>query len=102
MIKGSKHSLESRKKITESQLGEKSASWKGDAVGYSALHRWVRKNKPIPKRCEYCKKIKKLQAANKTGKYLRTLNDWEYLCAKCHLTKDGNLKNIDPHNRKNL
>ena len=74
--------------------GDKNPNWKGDKVSYSGIHYWVRKHKPIPKRCVDCGKIKKLQAANISGKYKRDLNDWEYLCARCHIYKDGTINNL--------
>lgn len=75
-------------------IEEKSPNWKGEKVGYSGLHKWVRKYKKIPKKCQICKKIKKLQASNISGLYKRDLSDWEYLCAKCHVYKDKTYKNL--------
>jgi hypothetical protein len=73
---------------------EKSTAWKGDDVGYAGLHSWVRKYKPIPKKCERCGEEKKLQASNNSGEYKRDLSDWEYICAKCHVYKDGTINNL--------
>ena len=64
---------------------EKHPLWKGDNVGYHALHDWVRKYKNIPDNCEVCgKKSNKLDAANISGLYKRDLNDFKFLCKKCH------------------
>lgn len=72
-------------------VGEKHPQWKGDEVGYGALHLWIRTHKPKPAdgRCEDCGKVKPLEAANISGKYLRDVNDFEWICRKCHMKKDG-------------
>ena len=68
---------------------------KGFTYGY--IHQWVRKYKPKPENCEQCKKnIKEcwgvLDLCNISGGYKRDINDFEYLCRKCHMTKDGRMK----------
>ena len=68
---------------------ENNPNWKGDDAKYHAIHRWVRINKPKPKRCEICRKEKKLQIANLSGNYLRDINDYKYLCISCHAKFDG-------------
>jgi Zn finger protein HypA/HybF involved in hydrogenase expression len=62
-------------------------------AGYTAIHKWVRKNKPSDNKCESCeidgKEIKKgLHLANKDHKYKRNIEDWMYLCPKCHRDYD--------------
>lgn len=67
-------------------------NWKGDEVGYLALHRWVQRYKGKPKICEHCGIVEsntyKIHWANKSHKYFRDLNDWLRLCAKCHKKYD--------------
>ncbi len=82
------------------RYGTKNHNWKGDEVSYRALHFWVRRNKPIPKKCGICDKEKKLQASNISGKYMRVLSDWEYICARCHVYKDGTINNLKTKNEK--
>src|SRR3990167_6275357 len=77
-------------------FGEKSPNWKGEKASYSAHHKWIRNHKLTPKKCERCGKRKKLQASNINGKYKRDINDWEYICAKCHVYKDGTINNLNP------
>ena len=78
-----------RKKLT----GKHQPNWKGDNIKYAGLHMYVRKYKKQPDRCEICgKKTKKLDLANISQKYKRDLDDWEYLCRKCHMTKDGRIE----------
>ena len=71
-----------------SKLGKNNPQWKDD-VGYAALHIWIQARLQKPKKCSCCGKIKKLDLANKSRKYKRNLNDWEWLCRKCHMIKDG-------------
>ncbi|MHA1302325.1 MAG: hypothetical protein ACTSPI_01300 [Candidatus Heimdallarchaeaceae archaeon] len=84
--------LEVRKKISEANSNEKHARWKGNKVGYHALHAWIKRHKPKPELCEICKQKKAFDLANKSGKYKRDLNDWEWVCRRCHMKKDGRLK----------
>ena len=76
--------------------GEKSPNWKGDKASYGALHRWIRNHKKPPKKCPKCGSKKNIQASNISGKYKREVFDWEYLCARCHVYKDGTVKNLKP------
>ena len=63
--------------------------WKGDKVKYHALHAWIRRNKPKSMFCEKCGKITdKLDLANITGKYLRDIMDFRWLCRGCHMKQD--------------
>lgn len=72
--------------------GSKHPNWKGDKVGYTALHSYIHKWLPKPEFCVDCKKVPPLDVANISQKYLRDFSDWEWLCRKCHLTKDGRLE----------
>lgn len=51
---------------------------------YSSLHKWIRRNWKIPKKCSKCNSIKNIEWSNKSGKYLRLKSDWITLCKKCH------------------
>lgn len=69
-------------------IGNK-AHWKGENIGYQQLHVWIRKQLGKPKRCEHCGRSKiRLEWANKSRKYKRTLTDWIALCSKCHSAYD--------------
>jgi hypothetical protein len=85
--------IESRTAAGEKMSNEKHPGWKGDRVGYAALHIWVARHKEKPKRCEHCGKDgltgRKIQWANKSKKYLRDLSDWIPLCVKCHFLFDN-------------
>ena|SRR3990167_2868482 len=68
--------------------GDKNGRWKGDDVGYYALHDWVRSKAGIPKVCKHCGGTNKVQWANMSGKYKRDLTDWMTLCYWCHRKYD--------------
>ena len=93
---GRKHSEETKKKMSLSMRGiphltargENNINWKGDAVGISPLHLWVRRHKPKPEACEKCGIISKRLDCSNNGIYNRDLNNWEYLCRSCHNKKD--------------
>ena len=59
---------------------------------YSALHRWVRKFKSKVALCVCCKVSPPVDLANISGKYKKDVNDFEWLCRRCHMTKDGRAK----------
>lgn len=79
-------------------LNEAHPQWKGNNVGYISLHGWVRRHFGKASKCEnpdciyprrdsagkMMLKPKKYHWANKTGKYLRDINDWWMLCSSCH------------------
>jgi hypothetical protein len=78
-----------RKKLFE----EQNPAWKGNKVGYLGLHDFVKSRLPKPALCEECHKVPPYDLANK-GTYDRDLSHWEWLCRKCHMTKDGRLKKL--------
>lgn len=75
--------------MAEVKEADKNPMWKGDAVGYTALHEWVKNHKVQPFLCEICNKEPSVDLANISGEYNRDISDWEYLCRRCHMAKDG-------------
>lgn len=73
--------------------GKKHPLWKGDDVGYEALHTWIRNRKKKPKYCGHCGENKPLDLSNISGEYKRSIEDYEYICRKCHMIKDGTIDN---------
>jgi hypothetical protein len=49
----------------------------------------VRLRLPKPTHCPNCNESKPLQLSNKDHKYRRILEDWQYLCRKCHSRYDA-------------
>src|SRR3990167_9429414 len=72
---------------TEDVKGDKNFKWKGDNVGYSALHTWIKRNFGSADICERCDSANNVQWANK-GRYDRKRQNWMKLCAKCHHKTD--------------
>lgn len=72
----------------------KNPNWKGDSVEYSGLHKWVKFRLLKPKYCSNCGKEATLDLANISQEYKRDLTDWEWICRRCHMEKDGRLKNL--------
>lgn len=77
-----------------SPRGNLSYSWKGDNIKLGGLHWWVRKQLPIPKLCQVCRKVPPYDLANVTGVYSRDISNWKYLCRRCHMNSDGRMKNL--------
>ncbi len=75
--------------------GKNNKQWKGDQVGYIALHTWIRNHKPKPFLCEECKDANPYDLANISGKYKRDIKDFEWLCRKCHMIKNGRIYKRD-------
>jgi hypothetical protein len=73
--------------------------WKGENVGYKRLHFWVRKNLSKPDLCLLCNKIPPYDVANISGKYHRSLDDWQWICRRCHMLNDGRLQLLVMYNK---
>lgn len=75
----------------EFKAGEVPHNFKGDQVGYDALHDWVRRHRGPPLECERCGhdgSEHRIEWANKSHEYLRDLDDWLALCVPCHHEHD--------------
>ena len=88
------HRENKRKSMLGKNLAENNGMWKGDEVGYYALHNWIRRRIPKPKLCVDCKKVPPYDLTNISQQYKRDVNDFEWLCRKCHQTKDGRLERL--------
>lgn len=94
--KGKKLSKKHIDNLIKSHKGKytskESFHWKGDNVGYCALHEWVSRYKGKPTKCEHCGKIflrnSQIHWANIDHKYRRRLNDFIRLCSSCHKIYD--------------
>lgn len=73
---------------------EKNGMWKGTKAGLEAIHIWVLARKPRPEFCECCGLKPPKDLANISQKYKRDVKDFEWLCRKCHMLKDGRLTNF--------
>lgn len=75
-------------------LNEKNGNWKGDKVGYIAIHSWVARRLGKPTTCIFedatCRG--RFEWANINHTYKRDLNDWISLCRVHHYKFDYNRK----------
>ena len=83
-----------KKNMSISKLGERNPMWKGNKAGLDAIHTYIHSRYPKPKTCEICKKSKPIDLANISQHYKRELTDWEWLCRRCHMVKDGRINNL--------
>lgn len=85
-----------RPDISQRQRGENNPRWKGEKVGYMALHTRIRNTLGTPSFCEACgeEDQKKYEWANISGEYKTDLNDWIRLCTSCHAKFDNKIRNI--------
>lgn len=80
----------------ESKLGVFNPMWV-DNPSAGSIHSWIRRNYPKPKLCEECKIKPPLDLANISPSYnketyTRDIKNWEWLCRRCHMIKDGRMK----------
>jgi hypothetical protein len=80
--------------------GDKNPQWKGDAVSIKVLHGWVERQLGRPTFCSLCGITGKVDLANISNEYKRDLTDWEWLCRKCHMDKDGRMAVFLSHSNK--
>ena len=74
----------------EMPKGETAYHWKGNNVGYSALHKWIIGLFGKPNICWNCgdENAVGYDWANIGIEYKRDINDWARLCKKCHWKLD--------------
>lgn len=82
------------KVVSKKLKNDGNGNWKGKSVGYAGIHCWIKRRIKKPKLCTKCKKRKAHDIANISQKYKRDLKDWEWLCRRCHMVKDGRMSNL--------
>ena len=80
--------------------GDQIKTWKGDAVGYIAIHNWAHRHIGLKKCCERCGEGGKLEMANRSQHYKRELGDWWTLCVTCHRALDAEFRRNGGVSRK--
>jgi hypothetical protein len=80
--------------------------FKGTQAEYQKLHNWVKKHKLQTECCQLCKETKfvivkcrggykkriDIELSNISGEYKRDVNDYQWVCHKCHLYFDGSIQ----------
>lgn len=84
----------------DSKMGDKNPMWKGNNVGYYALHEWVRNHKPRPSLCERCHTKPPHDLTNVSQAYHRDLSDWRWMCRTCHMISDGRLAQLQENHKE--
>ena len=91
---GRKFNSTSKEKMSASAMGkhndEKNPAWKGDEVGYRAIHQWVERKLGKATHCSNNKNhtAKRYHWANISGEYKRDVTDWKQVCPHCNF-QDG-------------
>jgi len=98
--KGIPKTEEWKRNMSISKMAEKNPFWKGDKAGLDAIHVWVTKRFPKPELCQGCGEEPPIDLANISQEYRRLISDWEWLCRRCHMTKDGRLERLRNHFKK--
>lgn len=89
--------LKTRKGIN---VKSKNGSWKGDKVGLSALHGYMKRRLVKPVLCQGCNLRPVADLANISQMYKRDDSDWEWLCRTCHMDKDGRFRRFQEAHAK--
>jgi hypothetical protein len=69
---------------------------------YDNIHKWIRYHKPKSEICEICLEKKYVELANISGEYKRDINDFKWLCKKCHMIFDNRIPTRLNHKKKKL
>lgn len=71
-------------------------SWKGDNVGYFGFHAHIKKHNKKSKFCQKCfTYTSKLNLCNiRNHNYTRNIEDYKWLCYRCHMIIDKRYKNL--------
>jgi len=94
-----------KKNLSDKYSGKGNPYWGGveksekGSFKLSALHISITKQLPKPKYCNCCRKVTPIDLANISQKYKKDLSDWEWLCRKCHMIKDGRLEKLNANRR---
>lgn len=62
--------------------------------GLDNLHAWLHRRIPKPKFCVICKTRPPYDLANISGNYSYKLDDWMWICRKCHFKYDKKIANF--------
>lgn len=74
---------------------ENNVNWVGNKIKYKSLHYYLKNKKIKPKFCERCGQKPPYDIALKEGKkYTRNIDDYEWLCRRCHMVDDGRLEKV--------
>lgn len=89
-IMGKTHSDVTKKKLSIAGKGRIPPNFKGDEVGYFAVHSWIHRHYGKANHCSFdpTHTSHHFEWANISGSYLRDVDDYAQLCIKCHRQYD--------------
>jgi hypothetical protein len=97
---------ERKDKIGNANRGDKSGLWKGDNIGYKAVHLWLKVNFGKANRCEAPLRLPIQPCSNKyewalkrNKKCERKRENFFMSCTSCHKTYDKIINNIKKYKR---
>ncbi len=73
------------------KMSEDNPNWRGEDATLLAIHRWVERRLHKPTICPICSNPGWMDLHNVDSKYSRNLEDWIWLCRRCHMTIDGRI-----------
>ena len=97
---GFRHTRITKQRMSIANSNSRNGMWKGEKAGCITIHQWVRKKLPKPSLCQICGESPPYDLASISHDYKRNLNDWTWLCRKCHMVTDGRLKRLHDSKRK--
>lgn len=100
-LTGRKMDKNQKQNLSIMRIGKNNPNWK-EKILLTSLHEWVRRHKPKPEFCEDCNIEPPRDLANISQKYKRDINDFEWLCRRCHMKKDGRIKNLKQYKKGEL
>lgn len=79
------------RKTAKHPTGAAHHNWKGEKVGYHALHVWINRKKDKTGFCSICGAERYTEWGNvsEDRSYSRNLGDYIEVCKPCHLDLDG-------------
>ncbi len=85
--------LQREKMLARDMRGERNPYWKGDAIKYKSLHRWVELQWGLARdqdcsNCHGASGSRKMNWANLDQQYSRDRKSWRVMCKKCHSQYD--------------
>ena len=89
--RGRRFSEEHKGRLALSKLNGNNPNWKGNKVSQRSVHDWIKRRSPKPDKCQDCGKVGWVDLANISQEYKRDVDDYKWICRKCHMTEDGRL-----------
>jgi len=82
--------------------GLNNGMWKGVNAGLGAIHTHIKSLLPKTALCQDCNSVPPYDLANISQEYKRDIQDWEWLCRRCHMIKDGRMGNLKQYSGVNI